>query len=213
MKTLEEIFSDVSLIGQTPNMIMSVQLPDRIFGEVESWIEPCRSIKDDEYAELLNHRNVGTGHNSYQTGIAKKYIDNSYFLGYTIQLAELYLKTIKHPLRQPMGDYNRSVAMRDSPGHYDGYDIWMNFTYKGDDNPIHNHAGDFSSIIYVKDDDCQPTIFPSINYVHSPKVGEMLLFPAPLMHEVNVKQTESERITVSYNLILVNYDNNNTGGY
>ena len=42
-----------------------------------------------------------------------------------------------------MGDYNRSVAMRDSPGHYDGYDIWMNFTYKGDDNPIHNHAGDF----------------------------------------------------------------------
>ena len=31
---------------------------------------------------------------------------------------------------------------------------------------------------------------------------------------VEEKQTESERITVSYNLnILVNYDNNQTGGY
>ena len=59
--------------------------------------------------------------------------------------------------------------MRDNPGHFDGYDIWMNFTYKGDDNPIHNHAGNLSSIIYVKDDDSQPTIFPSLNYIHQPK--------------------------------------------
>ena len=54
MKTLEQIFDNVELIGQTPNMIMKVQLPiDFIFDEVKSWIEPCRSIKDDEYAELL----------------------------------------------------------------------------------------------------------------------------------------------------------------
>jgi uncharacterized protein (TIGR02466 family) len=56
----------------------------------------------------------------------------------------------------------------------------------------------------VKDEDGQPTIFPSINYVHTPKEGEMLLFPAYLQHEVNVKQTESERISISYNLDLQN---------
>ena len=204
MKTLEEIFDNITLIGQTPNMIMKVQLPDKIFDEVKSWIEPCRKIKDDEYAELLNHRNVGTGHNSYQTGIPRKYIDNSFFLGYILHFAEIYLESTNSPLKRQDGLYNRTVVMRDNIGHYDGYDIWMNFTYKGDDNPIHNHAGDFSSIIYVKDEDNQPTIFPSINYVHVPKEGEMLLFPAYLQHEVNVKQTESERISVSYNLLLNN---------
>ena len=114
MKTLEEIFNDVTLIGETPNLIMKVQLPDKIFDEVKSWIEPCRAIKDDDYGILLNHRNVGTGHNSYQTGIPKKYIDNSFFLGYVINLAELYLKTTNHPNRGPLGDYNRAVAMRDN---------------------------------------------------------------------------------------------------
>ena len=203
MKTLEQIFDDVELIGQTPNMIMKVQLPDFIFDEVKSWIEPCRSIKDNEYAELLNHRNVGTGHNSYQTGIAKKYIDNTYFLGYVINIAELYLKTINHQDVNRDGSYYRKVVMRDNPGHYDGYDIWMNFTYKGDDNPIHNHAGNLSSIIYVKDEDSQPTIFPSLNYIHQPKEGEMLLFPNHLEHMVEEKQTESERISVSYNLNIL----------
>lgn len=212
MKTLEEIFNDVTLIGETPNLIMKVQLPDKIFDEVKSWIEPCRAIKDDDYGILLNHRNVGTGHNSYQTGIPKKYIDNSFFLGYVIHLAELYLKTTNHPNRGPMGDYNRAVAMRDNVGHYDGYDIWMNFTYQGDDNPLHNHAGDLSSIIYVKDEDCQPTIFPTANYTHEPKEGEMLIFPAHLQHEVKMKLTESERISVSYNLNLQLFSNN-TGGY
>lgn len=202
MKTLEEIFDNITLIGQTPNMIMKVQLPDKIFDEVKSWIEPCRAIKDDEYAELLNHRNVGTGHNSYQTAIPRKYIDNSFFIGYILHFAEIYLEATNSPSKREDGLYNRTVVMRDNIGHYDGYDIWMNFTYKGDDNPIHNHAGDFSSIIYVKDEDNQPTIFPSINYVHVPKEGEMLLFPAHLQHEVNVKQTESERISISYNLLL-----------
>ena len=204
MKTLEEIFDDVTLIGETPNLIMKVQLPDKIFDEVKSWIEPCRAIKDDEYAELLNHRNVGTGHNSYQTGIPKKYIDNSFFLGYVIHFGELYLRTTNSQYKDMNGSYYRKIMMRDNVGHYDGYDIWMNFTYKGDDNPIHNHAGNFSSIIYVKDEDSQPTIFPSINYVHTPKEGEMLLFPSHLQHEVNVKQTESERISISYNLNLNN---------
>ena len=31
MKTIEEIFDDVTLIGETPNLIMKVKLPDKIF--------------------------------------------------------------------------------------------------------------------------------------------------------------------------------------
>jgi hypothetical protein len=200
MKTLNEIFSNVTLIGQTPSLILKAQLPDKIFDEVKSWVEPCRAIKDDEYAELLTHRNVGTHHNSYQTAIPRKFIDNTFFFGYILHFAELYLDTSNVPDCNENGGYYRRSQMRGYPGHFDGYDIWMNFTYKGDDNPMHNHAGSLSSIIYVKDEDCQPTIFPTINYTHKPKEGEILLFPSNLLHSVDVKETESERISVSFNL-------------
>ena len=196
MKTIDEIFDDVTLIGQTPNLIIKVKMPDPIFDEVKGWIEPCRSVKDNEYAELLNHHNVGTGHNSYQTAVPRRLIDNSFFFGYLLNLGQLYL----HAVNSPVKDNTRAVHLRNYPGHYDGYDIWVNFTYKGDDNPEHNHAGSLSGIIYIKDEDCQPTNFPTIDYVHKPKEGEILLFQSHLMHSVDVKETESERITGSFNL-------------
>ena len=196
MKTIDEIFDDVTLIGQTPNLIIKVKMPDPIFDEVKGWIEPCRSVKDNEYAELLNHHNVGTGHNSYQTAVPRRLIDNSFFFGYLLNLGQLYL----HAVNSPIKDNPRAVHLRNYPGHYDGYDIWVNFTYKGDDNPEHNHAGSLSGIIYIKDEDCQPTNFPTIDYVHKPKEGEILLFQSHLMHSVDVKETESERITGSFNL-------------
>jgi len=196
MKTIDEIFDDVTLIGQTPDLIIKVKMPDPIFDEVKGWIEPCRSVKDNEYAELLNHHNVGTGHNSYQTAVPRRLIDNSFFFGYLLNLGQLYL----HAVNSPIKDNPRAVHLRNYPGHYDGYDIWVNFTYKGDDNPEHNHAGSLSGIIYIKDEDCQPTNFPSIDYIHKPKEGEILLFQSHLMHSVDVKETESERITGSFNL-------------
>ena len=196
MKTIDEIFDDVTLIGQTPNLIVRVKMPDRIFDEVKGWIEPCRKIKDDEYAELLNHYNVGTGHNSYQTAIPRRLIDNSFFFGYLLHLGQLYMKVSN----TPGSEERRKVHLRSYPGHFDGYDIWMNFTYKGDDNPEHNHAGSLSGIIYIKDEDCQKTNFPAINYVHEPEEGEILIFQSHLIHSVDVKETESERITSSFNL-------------
>jgi len=196
MKTLEEIFNDVTLIGQTPNLIISTQLPDRIYQDVLSWIEPCRAIKDDEYAELLSHYNFGTNHNSYQTAIPRRFIDNTFFLGYLLNFGKLFLKAANLPERES----HRPVHLRNYSGHYDGYDIWMNFTYKGDDNPLHNHAGSLSGILYVKNPDNEPTNFPCIDYVHKPKEGELILFPSQLEHSVDVKETDSERITISFNL-------------
>ena len=94
--------------------------------------------------------------------------------------------------------------MRSYPGHFDGYDIWMNFTYKGDDNPAHDHAGALSAIIYIQDDeDSLPTEFPSINYSHKGKTGEIILFPSHLPHFVVPKETDSERITSSFNLEVI----------
>lgn len=196
MKSIEEIIGEVTLIGQTPNLIIRAKIPDRIFDEIKGWIEPCRAIKDDEYAALLYHHNVGTGHNSYQTAVPQRLMDNSFSFGYLLQLGEMYLKIINQfPERT-----DRVTKLRNYPGHYDGYDIWLNFTYKGDNNPLHKHSGSLSGIIYIKDEDKQPTHFPTINYTHQPEEGEILMFPSHLYHYVDVKETESERITSSFNL-------------
>ena len=200
-KTLEQIFSDITLIGQTPNLIISTKLPDKIYQEVLSFIEPCREIKDDDYCELLNHLNIGTNHNSYQTAIPRNLIDNSFFLGYILNLGKKYLQIANHAESQ----LARPVHLRNYPGHYDGYDIWMNFTYKGDDNPEHNHAGHFCAIIYVKNEDNLPTQFPSIDYEHNGKEGEIILFPSHLVHSVERKGTDSERITISFNMDVISY--------
>ena len=50
--------------------------------------------------------------------------------------------------------------------------------------------------------------FSSGKLPHEPKEGEMLIFPAHLQHEVKMKLTESERISVSYNLNLELFSNN-----
>lgn len=196
MKTIEEIIGEVTLIGQTPNLIIRAKIPDRLFNEVKRWIVPCRAIKDDEYAELLYHYNIGTGHNSYQTAVPRILIDNSFFFGYLIRLGELYLKTTN----QLPEENKRMVNLCNNPGHYDGYDIWVNFAYRGDDNPLHRHSGLLSGIIYIKDEHKQPTHFPTIDYTHHPEEGEILIFPSHLMHCVDVKETGSERITASFNL-------------
>lgn len=200
---IEEIFSDITLIGQTPNLIMQAQLPDKIFDEVKNWIEPCRTVKDDEYRQLLNHYNAGTSHNSYQTAVPRRLIDNSYFLGYVLHFGELYLRSTTSDERNSMV-MSRRCHLRAYPGHYDGYDMWVNFTYKGDDNPAHNHSGSLSSIIYIQDEDCEPTIFPEIGYTHKPEPGQILLFPSQLLHLVEEKKTESERITASFNIDVFN---------
>ena len=196
MKTIEEIFNDVTLIGQTPNLIICAKMPDPIFDEVKKWIKPCQDIKNNEYAELLNHYNVEKNHNSYQTAIPRRLINNSFFFGYILNLGQLYLRAAN----LSENENRRAVHLRNYPGHYDGYDIWMNFIYKGNDNPKHDPAGSLSGIIYIEDDDSQKTNFPSINYIHEPKNGEIILFPSYLEHTVNVKETKSERITASFNL-------------
>ena len=194
MKTIDEIFNDVDLIGQTPNLILRTQIPPKIFEDVKSWVEPCRAIKDDEYSALLVHD--ATGYNTYQTSIPRRFIDNSFFLGYLIRAGELYLHVTNSGVNTVE---DRKVHLRSYPGHFDGYDIWMNFTYKGDSNPLHNHPGSISGIIYVKDEK-QPTFFPELNYSHQPTVGEMILFRSDQEHYVEEKLTEGERISISFNL-------------
>ena len=110
-------------------------------------------------------------------------------------------------------------------------DLWCNIQKKYEYNPIHNHAGDLSFVLYIKipydlnkekaephavneRQSTLPTfsfLYPSIGIVDSHMItldhsheGMMLIFPAWLQHMVTPFYTSDDyRISVSGNLTLV----------
>ena len=170
-------------------------LPDEIVDEINSWVDHCREIKDHPLSDLKSHENFGylydgdgKKHNSYQCSIPRDLLESSFTFPLIIRSCA-----------DTFGGYHRSYGLLKWEGHFDGYDIWMNFAYQGDDNPAHSHRGDYSGIIYVKNDG-HPTVFPQFRYEHVGKNGTMILFPSCLLHQVNEKMTTSERITIAFNV-------------
>jgi hypothetical protein len=168
--------------------IFATKLPDTIIKEIDEWVEECRKIKNHKLSELKHHDNAGNKHNTYQVSVPKYLIDRGFFLAYLLRFAS-----------KSFGESHRKYQMREHKGHFDGYDIWVNFTYHKDDNPTHNHNGDYSGIIYYKNDDT-PTIFTDFKVGYSGVENTMLLFPSNIFHKVEEKQSISERITIAFNL-------------
>ena len=95
---------------------------------------------------------------------------------------------------------NRSFKLRKLDGHFDGYDIWTNFAYKGDDNPRHNHAGFLSGVIYYKNH-THPTIFDEYNVAYEGLDRTMVMFPSSVWHHVEPQIGNKERITLAFNIV------------
>ena len=106
---------------------------------------------------------------------------------------------------------HRHFKLRKWDGHFDAYDIWTNFAYKGDDNPSHNHSGLLSGVIYYKNHG-HPTIFDRYRCGYEGKDGTMVMFPSTLAHHVEPQTTNKERITLAFNISHVNDDYNNETG-
>ncbi len=170
-------------------------LPRQIHQEIEVWVKQCKKIKNHPLAELRAHENVGylsingEKHNSYQCSIPSHLVENSFWLAYTLRVCSSY-----------WGGSHRNYKLRKWDGHFDGLDIWTNFAYRGNDNPIHNHAGDISGVIYVKNHN-HPTIFPEHNTQYEGKNGTMILFPSNTFHCVEMQKSTQERITIAFNII------------
>ena len=91
--------------------------------------------------------------------------------------------------------------MREHYGHFDGYDIWANFAYKDNFNPEHKHSGDLSGVIYYKNKDNTPTIFPQHNIQYVGDETTMIIFPSDTLHFVEKQVSTKERITIAFNLL------------
>jgi len=114
-------------------------------------------------------------------------VESSYWLPFTLRnCARLF------------GGSHRNYYIRKWDGHFDGYDIWINYSYKGNYNPTHSHAGNISGVIYLNNEDY--TIFPNLNYKYQGNRGDMILFPSDTLHSVDKQVKDYERITFAFNI-------------
>ena len=175
---------------------MIADIPRPIMKEIGLWTKECRKIKDHPLAELKAHENAGylalddVKYNSYQVSVPKRLINESFWLAWTVRLAAKYWGN---------GKPNRAFRLCDYPGHFDGYDVWANFAYKGDQNPRHTHHGNVSGVIYYQNHD-HPTVFEQTGDVYHGKNGTMVMFPSNTLHYVVEQKSNKERITYAFNL-------------
>ena len=178
--------------------VLLIKIPKQIQKELDGWVNESRKFKDSPLADLKAHQNVGylsmdgKKHNSYQCSIPTHLVENSFWLAWVLRLTAKYWG---------MGKNNREFKLRKWDGHFDGYDIWTNFAYKGDDNPTHNHAGFLSGVIYYKNHG-HPTIFDEYGCAYEGKDGTMVMFPSKVMHHVEEQTVNKERITFAFNISL-----------
>ncbi len=177
--------------------VMVANIPPQIMKEIDGWVKESRSIKNHPLAELKAHENVGyladdgKKHNSYQCSISPRLVEESFWLAWVLRLAQKYWG---------MDKPHRAFKIRRWDGHFDGYDIWTNFAYRGDDNPIHNHAGFLSGVIYYKNHK-HPTIFDEYGCLYEGLDGTMVMFPATTLHHVTPQISNKERITIAFNIV------------
>tara|TARA_B100001996_G_scaffold288699_1_gene228951 strand:- start:269 stop:898 length:630 start_codon:yes stop_codon:yes gene_type:complete len=176
--------------------VMVTKIPSQIQKELDIWIKESKKFKNSSLSELKAHENVGykfidgRAHNSYQCSISPHLVDQSFWLAWVLRLSAKYWG---------MGKTHRNFKLRKWDGHFDGYDIWTNFAYKGDDNPSHHHAGLLSGVIYYKNHK-HPTIFDEYNCVYEGFDGTMVMFPASTEHHVEPQTQNKERITLAFNI-------------
>ena len=117
------------------------------------------------------------------------------------------------------------------PVEFQADSLWINFMKAGDFNPPHSHGSDYSFVLYLEipeglkkeQSQYKGTSFApgaiafeygeqqiprwtTFGMAHTPKVGDMIIFPALLRHWVAPFKTKGERVSVSGNLSITNKD-------
>lgn len=101
---------------------------------------------------------------------------------------------------------------------------WVNFSQKYEFNPIHSHSGIISAVAMIDipeeiEEERETNGFHSkaagcLDFIHAnqhatvnSKTGDLFLFPAYLWHLVYPYHSDVERITMSFNITEVRFDN------
>jgi len=175
------------------------KLSSTIMNEVNGMVKWGKKIKDHPLGFMKAHHNTGTEGNAYQISVSPALLQDSFLLAYLNRMGERFISGTEHIDDNKLF---RMVPLRYHQGHFDAYDLWLNFAYKGNFNPIHKHGGNISGVIYVKDEEDTPTIFEGEVKFHGTP-GEVLMFPNTMEHRVPAKNTNKERITMAFNMLWI----------
>ena len=168
--------------------IIYTKLPKEIIKELNLWKKECDKIKKHPLSKLKLHENIGSKTNAYQVAVPNILIENSYWLAFVLRLCGLVTK-----------EDHRKFFIRKWDGHFDGYDVWINYSYKGNNNPEHHHTGFVSGVIYLNNKN-DATYFVDKNITFVGKKGDMILFPSSFKHKVEKQKKEYERVTFAFNI-------------
>lgn len=65
------------------------------------------------------------------------------------------------------------------------------------------HANDYQELLYRKEEICnQHLMHPTVDFI--PKEGRLLLFPSSLSHLVRMNKSNSDRISISFDIVFTN---------
>jgi hypothetical protein len=165
-----------------------ITIPDLLWHDVLNLKDKCDQIRQDPLSFLKLHENAGL--NAYQVSLPSSDFEKSYLMPFIIRCCAGIIKCS-----------HRELCFRKNEGHFDIYDIWINYAGKNSSNPVHHHPGNISGVIYIENEFKEPILFPKKNIVYEGKPKTMILFPSTEGHEVKEKKTEGERITMAFNLL------------
>ena len=211
---------------------INIQLPSQAIGWLETELPKSVMTRLESYIETakknpVNYNDQLVGNISKSLVIKDK--DNWFF------------KTILWPVvdtfNKQYPSYAKEIGVLTEDAPYCLDKIWVNFQKENEFNPLHNHGGVFSFVIWVKipTDWREQHALPFSANSNTPKAsdfefqyttmlghigyysyfldkkseGNMLFFPAKLMHTVYpFYNCDEERISISGNILFDNKEKN-----
>jgi uncharacterized protein (TIGR02466 family) len=186
------------------------KLPEDTYNILEQEVDSVKqNLNDSIFVEVTDFSPNLVGKNSYQIKMNQLVLKNSRLSDYILNISNQYLK-------------NQNL----SPTNLRLGNVWINYCYKGDYNPIHNHDSLLSGVIYIRQDEetfndvevnnrAGPDLPGMTHFVYSLNNSplnkftyfnkfekqQVLLFPSWLNHWVNPYNGEGERITIAFNVL------------
>ena len=212
--------SDLNVYQPWSIPLLHTTLPDKVLKEL---IQLTNLIEKDEDRESAKDELAGEIENEWK--IDPILLTNISFKNYIIQLSWEYF-------RITMSNYHivdnaiphSLIVLKNAMNNIEIFSSWFNDQKDDEYNPIHNHVGTLSGVLYLKIPEYLPSrkneytdgaitfignetsvegIISNSTLTIAPKVGDVFLFPASLKHQVYPFRTvdgKGIRRSMSFNL-------------
>ena len=130
--------------------------------------------------------------------------------------------TLKKEIDLFIGDYFSKILVPSKPVFPYITQSWLNYTEINEYHPIHRHPNAYlSGVLYINADKShdkitfdpnrydqiklsttKPNLFNSNSWFFPVETGEVMIFPASLMHLVEKKKGKNTRISLSFNVFV-----------